>query len=136
MNAKSFPVPVIVSATHRHLLCDSGFSSVHELIEWVCGEPVWTHQIPRVFESVRDGVFRQHPQLRIFSSGGCDETNWQKYRDEAIRLFGESLKIEHGSAAGYEPIHPLDEPILAGKEVVAIQPPDFDTATDAGGGGE
>lgn len=121
---RSFPIEVILSGTHRHMLCE--FSKVHEFIEFVCGEPVWTHQLPRVFPSVREGVLKQHPQLAQFSPEGCNGDNWQEYVRRGREMFGASLEIEHCSASGYEPIHPLDEQNLQGKEVITITMPESD----------
>ncbi len=58
---RSFPIEVIVSCTQGSLLCE--FSKLHEFIEFVCDGPVWTHQLPRVSESVRAGVLKQHPAM-------------------------------------------------------------------------
>src|SRR5678815_2605033 len=63
MTAKSYPTEVLLSISTGRLLCD--FSDMHECIEFLTGEPVFTHQLafkPFV-EHLKVSVLGQHPIL-------------------------------------------------------------------------
>ena len=58
---REFNLATVLSITTGDLLCP--FSDVHGLIEFVADGPVWTHQIPRATDPIREAILRQHPDL-------------------------------------------------------------------------
>ena len=50
---------VIFSLCQSRLTTD--FNNVHEAIEFISGQPVWTHQIPRVFTFLQPTLRKQFP---------------------------------------------------------------------------
>lgn len=60
---KDFPTEVVLSLTDGRLLCE--FEKLHELVEFLAGEPVYTHQMAfRPFvEDLRSSAIAQHPKL-------------------------------------------------------------------------
>lgn len=58
---KTFSIGAILSVTTGILLAE--FSEVHQLIEHMAGEPVWTHQIPRVAREAEQTLLDQFPQF-------------------------------------------------------------------------
>lgn len=116
---KSYPTEVVLSLSTGVLLCD--FSKMHELTEYLCGGPVFTHQFAfKPFnEELQESLFTQHPQLRAVDSSKVDKSNWQSFRDGMIVKLGPSLSIspmsewKTANASFTEP--------LRGKSVIAVE---------------
>ena len=71
---RKFPTEVVLSVTDGRLLCT--FDRVHEFLEFMAGESVWTHQVPRVAGEATPVLLAAHPWLAdvpIPEVGGTQE---------------------------------------------------------------
>lgn len=102
---KSFPTDVVLSLTTGILLKVGGFSEMHELIEYVAGHPVWTHElIDKPFVArLCEAVYAEHPALRDvekFDAKGAKGDALLSYLNEyvarQVAKYGESLTIKQG----------------------------------------
>ena len=50
---------VVFSLCQPRLACE--FSMVHEAIEFIAGQSVWTHSIPRMLEALKPSLMEQFP---------------------------------------------------------------------------
>lgn len=90
------------------LLCP--FDEVHEAIEVLAGESVWTHQIPRVIEEVAPHLKAQYPREAAFDSTGAIEIlkqdpRWDaepQGRQEQINEYLAEVSEAEGFAESYE----------------------------------
>jgi hypothetical protein len=107
--AREFPTEVIVSAATGMLLAE--FSPVHEFYTYMAGEPVFTHQIPRLAREVKPALLERHPELAPTCQEAEEITqeNWQQYRDRFIERHGAMMTVEPLKAAEHESIDPLSE---------------------------
>lgn len=117
---RSFATEVVLSLTTGRLLCP--FSDLHEFVEFVAGEPVFTHQLAhRAFvQELKDGVFRQYPQLKAIDESGVTKDNWQEFRDKYVEALGPTLDISP-LAIVREAERSFTEP-LEGKNVIVVAP--------------
>lgn len=58
---RHFDLATVLGVTTGVLLGDS--ADLHELIEHLCGGPVWTHELPSVADACREEILRQRPDL-------------------------------------------------------------------------
>ncbi|WP_020525886.1 DUF7736 domain-containing protein [Catelliglobosispora koreensis] len=58
---KTFSLGAVLTVTTDIMLCP--FDDLHELIEFMAGEPVWIHQLTRVANEAKPELLRQHPDL-------------------------------------------------------------------------
>lgn len=63
MNVKTFPTTVLLSAVTGLALPFVTFNDLHEALEHLLGEPVWTHQLasPEPWARARAALVAQHP---------------------------------------------------------------------------
>lgn len=62
MYARAFNIGAVVSLTSGRLLVP--FKDMHEVIEFVAGRPVWTHELAGpLVEELQGIVMKQHPWL-------------------------------------------------------------------------
>lgn len=59
---QDFPLAVVLTVTTGKLLCTMG--EVYEVCEFLAGEPVFTHQLPRVSREAEPVILARYPELR------------------------------------------------------------------------
>jgi hypothetical protein len=92
----------VFSVTTGMLMCD--FGEVHKLFEYLCGGPVWTHEIPSIADSCRDEVLRQRPDLATVEApdltGVEDVTGYLRgWLQEQAETFTPLITLRGGLAA-------------------------------------
>ena len=77
----------------------------------MCGEPVWTHQLPRVGREIRPVVLRQHPQLApvIEEANAVNTDNWQDKLAAWVGRFGDEITLSPMTADDHQSIDPLSD---------------------------
>ena len=59
---KIFSLEVLISSISGRLVCE--FGEMHEMLETLAGEPVWTHQLPRVSNETTPWLLKWFPELK------------------------------------------------------------------------
>lgn len=112
---KEFTLAEVLGAISGYLLEHRGFGRIQELIEWVVGSPVFTHQIPYVADNVKKSLVKQFPQLDMDAHShlavdvsllvsAIKEKN--QVNEAAI---WRRLKERYGSTFQIAPLQPFDE---------------------------
>lgn len=85
---KTFPLADVLGTITGRLL--GKIDGIYQVSEFMCGEPVWTHQLPRVGREIRAAVLRQHPQLTpvIDEAETVTPDNWQAMLAGWVERFG------------------------------------------------
>lgn len=122
--AKDFTIGAAASITTGILLCDN-FGEVHELMEWLAGFPIWTHQIPRLSNELRALALVQHPGLPTKETIGevNRDNNWPTILADIERRLGPKLAFKKGDGNLAERRNPIEEAVeLMGKgRVIAVR---------------
>lgn len=69
METKAFPLRTILTVTTGRLLTkrkdpnDNGIGDLYEFLEWMCGEPPFTHTLGRFSKECKPYLFRWFPEL-------------------------------------------------------------------------
>lgn len=115
--SRMFPLGVLLSISSGRLLCS--FSDMHECVEFLVGEPVFTHQFAfKPFaDEIAASILEQHPALRAFDASAVTRENWRSCLADAERKFGKTLAVhpqraKHIGASFTEP--------LRGKKVLVV----------------
>lgn len=118
-----FSLGAILSVTTGVLLCD--FAEVHELLDHMTGDTLFTHQLPRASRECEDHLRAQFPQLADI------EVPVNLPRPELYLQWVESLHDLHGARHEVAPLPPGDhtriDPLTEmalhhpGKPVIAVE---------------
>lgn len=105
MDKKKFPLEVVISALHGTLLCT--IDQVYEVLNFLTGDNLFTHQLPRAGRVCRIPVFRQHPFLKEIDVSGINPDNWK----EKLAILKEKYpnEIELEPIANWTHIDPVEE---------------------------
>lgn len=109
MPTREFHLGDILSITHDRLLSPRHMEGVYDIAAFMAGEPVWTHQLPRVGKEAAPVILRQHPQLAEIDASGVNGDNHQAWLAEQVARYGETLPIEPMTADDHERIDPMSE---------------------------
>jgi hypothetical protein len=125
--SRRFPLGVVLSVTTERLVAP--IADVHEFLEYMAGEPVWTHQLPRVMDEARPVIFTQHPQLvDAIVPDGADGPDWvDGWLAAQTARFGATLEVKPLEAIDHTSIDPVSELRMRGvpaARIVVVDPRD------------
>ena len=108
-STQTFPLPDVLGTITGRLL--GKMDGIYQVSQFMAGEPVWTHQLPRVGREICPVVLRQHPQLApvIAEAEAVTPDNWQEMLAGWVSRFGESLALSPMTADDHERIDPISE---------------------------
>ena len=112
---KEYALEEVLGLTTGYLLRDNGFSALHEMMEWMAGSPVFTHQIPQVAPLCETELKKQFPQLDADAHPVlASEVQWlvaaiKKKNSVNEAIIWRRLKIRLGSSFHVAPLHPFSD---------------------------
>ena len=120
--SRRFHLGTILTVTTGRLVAP--FAELHEFLEYMAGEPVWTHQLPRVMEEAQPAILAQHPRLvDAIAPSGADGPEWvEGWLAAQVARFGETLEVKPLAAADHTSIDPISELRMRGVPADRIIP--------------
>lgn len=111
MTTKVFPTGDVLSAATGYLVTLSGIGAVYEVLNWMTGESLYTHQIPRVGEEAAAALLAMYPELAEAYAEAEQVTpeNWQQWLATWTARYGESIAVPKFTAEEHERIDPVSE---------------------------
>lgn len=106
---RTFPLGEVLSIITGKLLCDIG--GVYRVLNFLTGEELYTHQIPRAMRVCQPFVAWLHPDLAALDWSGVNTSNWQAWLGAQVARFGPTRELAPLSPHAYEPQDPIDEAI-------------------------
>ena len=109
MQTKEFPTADVLSTITGRLMGEIG--GVYEVLNWMTGESVFTHQIPRIGREATPVVLAAHPQLAqaIEEAEQVNPENWRTWRQTWEDRYGPTISVPKFKADDHERIDPLSE---------------------------
>lgn len=106
---KEFPTADVLSTITGRLLGEVG--GVYEVLNWMTGESVYTHQLPRIGREATPVVIAAHPELQaaVDESEHVNPDNYQAWRDLWIDRYGPTISVPKFTIAEHERIDPISE---------------------------
>jgi hypothetical protein len=102
---REFHLGDILSVTTGRLVSPRHIDGVYDILNYMTGENLYTHQLPRATEACAGPLLAQHPDLadaRIPEGGfGDDKANVEAWLADQVRRFGETRSIAPLSAGEY-----------------------------------
>ena len=127
MTARTFSLGAVLSVTTGRLLCD--LDTVSEILNWLCDDKLFTHQLPRAFKVARPYVLAQFPALAAIDASGVDPTNWREWLAGQITIFGDAFEVrplERGIWTYRDPVEEAQEMVGADRVVVVDAAPNVE----------
>jgi hypothetical protein len=128
---REFGLDDILSVTTGRLLSRRHMDGVYDILGYMAGGPVWTHQLPRLADVCRPEILRQHPQLADATlERELSEHQLHVWMEDQEARFGKTLPIE--KLATDELRDPVDELVgmVGADRVVPVVIGDRETQAD------
>ena len=106
---RNFHLGDILSVTTGRLISEREMEGVYDILNYMTGESLFTHQLPRASKIAGPDIIRQHPQLVAVELGEITSENWRKKLAVLVVEYGEKLPISPLSAGAYAPADPIAE---------------------------
>jgi hypothetical protein len=107
--ARAFHIGDILSITGDKLVSPRLVEGVYDILNFMTGDSLYTHQLPRAMRECRPHLLKQHPELASVDESNVTAETWRAWLDEQIKRFGETLPVTPVPADSHEFIDPVSE---------------------------
>jgi hypothetical protein len=121
---RSFHLGDILSITTGLLVSPGHIAAVHELLDFMTGDILFTHQLPRAADECKPALLAQHPDLATVEVP--EEFDGKEHVDrwlaEQVQRFGEHRDVAPLAPEDHTRINPLTELAMhyPDKPVIAV----------------
>jgi hypothetical protein len=109
---KTFHLGDVLSVTTGLMLSPTGMDGIYEILNWMTGENLMTHQLPRAGDECIGPLLAQHPDLAEVQvpAGVLDtEATYRAWMDEQVARFGETREVAPLGGEEHAYIDPVTE---------------------------
>ena len=106
---KQFHIGDILTVTTGKLVSLRHMEGVYEILNFMCGDSLYTHQLPRASKECRPYLIAQHPQLAAVTGDEVTPENFGEWLAAQVATHGEYLPVNPLPAHAHEFIDPLSE---------------------------
>ncbi|WP_166162975.1 hypothetical protein [Chelativorans oligotrophicus] len=108
---KDFPTGAVLSVVTGRLVSENHIEGVYEVLNWMTGESLFTHQLPRVGREAEPVILALHPELAQ-AKEEAEQVNGDNWRDWLAKWkdrYGDMISVPRMTIAEHERTDPLSE---------------------------
>lgn len=109
MPTKQYHLSDIISITTGRLVSTRHMDGVYDILNFMTGDSLFTHQLPRAARECAPILLEQHPQLKDINESECTTKNWQEWLDGLLKKYGEWLPVSPLKEGQHIRINPIAE---------------------------
>lgn len=108
---KEFATADVLGTLTGVLLRDGGIGGIYEVLNWMTGENLFTHQLPRVGREAVPVLLARHPHLQsaIDEAEQVNGDNYMTWKETWENRYGPVIAVPKFTAATHEHIDPMSE---------------------------
>lgn len=109
----------IISVGTGKLCCS--MDKVYEIMNFLTGDNLFTHQLPRAFEACKEHVTAQHPWLEQINEEDCTPETWKEWLAGVENDYGtehELTALPPGEWLIVDPV--VEAEVMFGKDKVVV----------------
>ena len=108
---QAFPTGAVNSVMTGYLVSENHMQGIYEVLNWMTGESVFTHQIPRISEEARPVILALHPHLLpvMDECTNVNGDNWKQWLQTWKDRYGDEITVPRMNIAEHERIDPISE---------------------------
>lgn len=118
---KTFSLGAVLSVTTERLMADIG--ELYAILNYMTGDNLYTHQLPRVSRECRPFLLAQYPALADIDLSDVTCENWLVRLTELWAIHGKTLDVAPLPEHAHESIDPISElaEIVHPDKIIAVQ---------------
>lgn len=105
----TFTTEQVITAGLGRLCCS--VEELYHVMNFLTGDNLFTHQLPRAFHACRDWVLVQQPWLNDLDAEQCTTETWRRWLQAAISKYGESFELKPLPPGQWESRNPIEEAV-------------------------
>jgi hypothetical protein len=97
---KSFHLGAVLTITTGIMVAPGGVGDIYDILNWMTGENLFTHQLPRASDECEPVLKDLYPGLAAVTrpdttklANGDQETFWKNWLANQVKQFGENLPV-------------------------------------------
>lgn len=108
---KDFPTLDVLSTITGVLVSEGGIGGVYEVLNFMTGEGVYTHQLPRIGREATKAMVAQRPDLAaaVAEADQVNSGNWREWAAKWVERYGPTIAVPRMTVDEHESIDPLSE---------------------------
>jgi hypothetical protein len=99
---------------------------VYEVLNWMTGESVFTHQLPRISREAQPVIIAMHPTLQqaVDEAGQVTPENYRDWLAKWLARYGETLAVPKMNHHQHERIDPISEAAqhFRPEQIIVVKP--------------
>jgi hypothetical protein len=109
--SKEFPIGAVLSVVTGRLVSENHIDGVYEVLNFMSGESLFTHQLPRVSREAEPIILAMHPHLAEakIEAEQVNGENWRQWLDTWTARYGKTIAVPRMNIAEHERIDALSE---------------------------
>lgn len=116
---RKFHLGDVLSISGEKLVSPRHIEGVYDILNYMTGDSLFTHQLPRAMRQCRPVLLDQHPWLAEIDESRVDGTNWREWLASQVEKYGEQIEIS--PLKYYESVDPIEEAeAIVGKDRVIV----------------
>lgn len=115
-DTKEFPIADVLMTVSGICLQERGIDGVYRVLNWMTGESVYTHQIPRIGREAEQVILAAHPELAVACQEARENINpgtLHHWLEVWTDRYGPMISVPRMIADQHERIDPLSELVEA-----------------------
>jgi hypothetical protein len=126
---RTFHLGDILSITTGRLVSPRHIDGVYDILNWMTGDNLFTHQLPRACDECEGPLLAQHPDLAAIippETFGGDKDAVDRWLAEQVTIYGETREVAPLAAEDHTRIDPFTElrMMRPDAEVIVVEVPD------------
>lgn len=124
---RDFHIGDILSVTTGRLVSPTHMEGVYNILNFMTGDSLMTHQLGRAAGQCKPHLLTQHPQLEEVDASGVNEKNWKGWLGRQAVKYGAELPVEAlplKDRVVLDHIKELED-TYPGKKIISIDPEDL-----------
>lgn len=107
--SKQFHLGDVLSITDGRLMSPRHMDGIYDILNFMTGDNLFTHQLPRAMTECQPHLLKQFPQLAGISFGPVTQENFHSVLEDLCAEYGEHLMVEPLPKDAHEFIDPMSE---------------------------
>jgi hypothetical protein len=110
-NTKAFPTGAVISVVTGVLVSENHMDGLYQVLSWMTGESVYTHQLPRISREAGPVILAIHPHLQpvVEEAKQVTAVNWREWLSTWKDRYGDEIAVPLMNINEHERIDPLSE---------------------------
>lgn len=105
---RNFDLGTVLSVTTGIFLAPD-IGNVYDLLNYMTGDNLFTHQLPRAADRCRVVIIAQHPELANVDVLTVRNNDWHAFLAEQVAIYGNEIRVGPIPPDDYTHVDPIQE---------------------------